>query len=166
MKNKTWKRWLFEVGMCLGTAAFTAVAMWWFLPLWLSASYLAVLMIHEMAHYLTAIKLGMEADLPIFIPLIFAVFGFTHMKLHEVDFSKLRKVALAGPIAGALTAIVLAVVAYLYAMMPMFWACLWLLAFQIWGALLGSDGRKYRAFRRASRKDTSEEVDYETAAVV
>jgi len=165
LKRKSAKRWLFEVGLCLGTAAVTAVAMWWFLPLWLAGSYLAVLMIHEMAHYLTALRLGMEVDLPVFVPLIIAVFGFTHMKFGN-DLSKLRKVALAGPIAGMAAATILAVLAYVYAMMPMFWACLWLLAFQIWGALLGSDGRKYRAFRRAQRKDTSDAQTDKVAAMV
>lgn len=166
MKNKSLKRWMLEIGLCLGTAAFTAVAMWWFLPLWLAGSYLAVLMVHEMAHYLTALRLGMEVDLPVFIPLIIAVFGFTHMKF-GTDLSKLRKVALAGPIAGGVVAVVLAAVAYIYAMMPMFWACLWLLAFQVFGATFGSDGRKYRFFRRAEAKDSQDaKPNYEAATVV
>lgn len=79
-----------------------------------SASILAILLTHEMGHFLTAKRHGIPATLPYFIPIPFTFFGtmgaLIRMDGRRATRKQLFDVGVAGPLAGALVAIPLSVI--------------------------------------------------------
>jgi membrane-associated protease RseP (regulator of RpoE activity) len=79
-----------------------------------SLSILAILLTHEMGHFLTARKHGIPASLPYFIPIPFTFFGtmgaLIRMDGRRATRRQLFDVGVAGPLAGALVAIPLSII--------------------------------------------------------
>jgi membrane-associated protease RseP (regulator of RpoE activity) len=68
-----------------------------------SVSLLAILLAHEMGHYLTARRYGVSASPPYFLPGLppFGTFGaFIRMRIREIDATRLFRIAVGGPYAG------------------------------------------------------------------
>lgn len=124
------------------TLAFSAFVLNFFLPSWMAAMILGVLVVHEFAHFFTAVRSGRQTYLPFFIPWIYGVIGATRVKGHEPVSD--QKIALAGPKMGAVVcAGAMATCAYL-GFWPGFWVAAWMLASQIYSGTFGGDGRRYR----------------------
>lgn len=74
-----------------------------------SAALLSILLAHELGHYLTARRLGVNVSYPFFIPMPFTPIGtmgaFISMKAPPPDRRALLAIAIAGPVAGMLVAI-------------------------------------------------------------
>lgn len=131
---------------CLGTAAATAAVLWWFVPLWLACTILSVVIAHEFGHYFSAVLQGDSAYLPFFIPLGIGVLGGTWI---DDDPEHGMRNALVGPAVGLFIALAVAVSAALVGFWPAFWAGCWMVLFQLYAVTFGSDGRKYKRFKRA-----------------
>lgn len=107
------------------TMLISILAYWWTSNLGLPGAvlFVALLLAHEMGHYWTARKLGIETSLPMFIPFLGAIIN---VRSKPEDAEKEAWMALAGPLLGALAA---------FACLPVyFWTGdkLWL-----WGASIG-----------------------------
>lgn len=104
---------------------------------------LLVLLAHEMGHYLAAKKTQAEPSLPIFIPLPFIFLAATRIK--NVTPKNAKQIAIAGPIAGALTALLFLLFATIYktVLLPVKYLLI-LLIQEIVTNYFGSDGKKYR----------------------
>lgn len=86
-----------------GSAAATAAVMYQFWPARALGVAGTVLVGHEFGHYVTAKAHKMDADPPIFIPLIIVMMGLTHVVPND-DSEAQRDVAVAGPVFGMITA--------------------------------------------------------------
>ncbi len=73
-KSKPWVNALLFALTCL-TTFFVATGEGWVRALMYSGGIMGILLAHEMGHYLTAKKNGVEATLPYFIPIPFPPFG-------------------------------------------------------------------------------------------
>jgi membrane-associated protease RseP (regulator of RpoE activity) len=97
-------------GRHIDTPGFSAATIW-LEALSYSLSLMAILLAHELGHYLTARRLGVHASLPFFLPLPFAsAFGtlgaFIRMRLdRQVPSHHLLRIAAYGPLAGFVVAL-------------------------------------------------------------
>lgn len=105
---------------------------------------LIVLIAHELGHYLVAKSHNLDARLPIFIPLPFILIAAT--KVPFTDRVTKRKILLAGPVAGALTALFLSILALLTgAIDAIVMSLLTMFITEIVFNFFGSDGRRFRS---------------------
>lgn len=104
---------------------------------------LLVLFAHEMGHYFAAKTTKAEPSLPIFIPLPFIFLAATRIK--NVNKTNAKQIAIAGPITGALTALLFLLFATVYktVLLPVKYLLI-LLIQEIVTNYFGSDGKKYR----------------------
>ena len=104
---------------------------------------LAVLLAHELGHYIIAHREHANPRLPFFIPLPFIMIAAT--KVQHTTRHTTRKIALAGPCAGALTALLLLVIAIVSgANVELITALVILLISEIVVNFVGSDGKRFR----------------------
>jgi hypothetical protein len=105
---------------------------------------LAVLIAHELGHYFVARRYHADPSLPIFLPLPFLLIAAT--KIKQVDRQTRRKIACAGPCAGAFSvAILLLFTIALGAAVDLLIFLVILLITEIVFNFFGSDGRRFRA---------------------
>lgn len=141
---------MFEAAVTVVSAAATAAVLYYLLPFWLGLMILTVLILHEFGHYFAAYLQRQVPDLPIFIPLVFTVFGMTRVHGMPMD-ERGQIILLWGPLVGLLAAIAFLIAAIIIAEIgsAMFIAAVWMIVFQLYSATLGSDGRKFWRIRRA-----------------
>jgi len=105
----------------------------------------AVLFVHELAHYLYAKSYNAEVRPPIFIPLPFVAIAFVRVKNlldeHKAD------VAISGMIFGALTILLFGLFNYYFNFVSNVVLALMLSAELIFN-IIGFDGSKYRRYRK------------------
>jgi Zn-dependent protease len=101
IKFKSYVFLLFKLKFLFSLFAFFGV--YWALAGWkFAVGFTACLFIHEMGHYITARRMGLKAELPIFLP------GFgAYVRWYNagVSLEQLSKIALAGPIYGLVAAL-------------------------------------------------------------
>lgn len=126
--------------------AFGAVyAMNLLFPFAVAAITMGVLITHEFGHYYSALLHDGDPCLPIIIPLGIGALGITRIRnLPQLSSRARRYVIAAGPIAGTLTAIALLPFAIVFGNKALVLTTLGVLAFEIYGGTLGSDGKKWR----------------------
>ncbi len=81
-----------------------------------SASLLGILFAHEMGHYLTARRFGVDVSPPYFIPSVppFGTFGaFIRLHVTKIPVGRLMKIAAYGPFAGMIVAVPVLIVGLL-----------------------------------------------------
>jgi len=108
--------------------------------------FLTVLLTHELGHYFFAKKYTDQVSLPIFIPIPFFAIAFTKVK-GLTNFAK-KRVSLAGPLVGSLTAILFIFANIIFrftSYIPLFVLLFGEIVFN-W---LGTDGSKYRSASRS-----------------
>jgi Zn-dependent protease len=108
--------------------------------------FLLVLLAHELGHYFIAKKHKAIVSLPIFLPLPFFAIALTKVK-NLVTFKSKRDVALAGPIVGASSALLILCLNILFkftSSMPILFLFLGELIFNY----IGSDGARYRQAKK------------------
>jgi len=104
---------------------------------------LLVLLAHEMGHYFVAKKHKAEPSLPIFLPLPFLIIAAT--KIKPPNKISIKHISLAGPLTGALTALLLLAFSILYKTIFLPTKYILILFIQeIIFNYFGSDGKKYR----------------------
>ena len=136
------KSHLIQATYFVGTVSLSALVLNWALPTWMAALVLGVVVVHEFAHYFTALSDGRKTYLPFFIPFIYGIIGGTRVKGHIPESD--MKIALAGPSASALVCAVAIAVFLQSGFMPGVWCATWLLVSQVYAGTFGGDGRKYR----------------------
>ena len=141
MFDKT-KQWI----KTIGTAAASAAVLYYFLPIWLGAFMLLVIIAHEFGHVLAAKYLGADAETPIFIPLGPLILGLSKIITDQADIHQF--VALAGPLAGAFIALALLVASLLVGFYSGVWAGAWMFSYEAYAITFGSDGKKFRKWRK------------------
>lgn len=110
---------------------------------------IAVLFVHEFAHYFTAKRYTKDVTLPFFIPIPFLLIAFT--KSSNLTHDQRSKVAIAGPIAGFLVALVFYFANLFFRLFSSKTIAL-IAFFEIFNNLIiGSDGRKYRKYKKLSK---------------
>lgn len=138
------KRLLLSVGSALGTAA---VAYALFPPL-VGAAAVSILFSHELGHIVVGKVAGGEPSPPYYIPLGWILIGVS--KIKGLSATARPWVALAGPSAGALMAAAILSIALWTGNVSLAWVAAAGLVFEIYAGSLGSDGRKFRAWRKAT----------------
>lgn len=99
-KAKTVFLVLFKLKFLLSFAAFFAVY-WAIYGLWFGAGFALSILIHEIGHVVAVKRLGLKADLPVFLP----GFGaYVRWQGFDVSAADRAQIALAGPLAGLLAA--------------------------------------------------------------
>lgn len=100
---------------------------------------IAVLLAHEYGHYLMALLLGAKPQMPFFMPIIFVWIGVTVVKrLHQ---SHKGFVALAGPLSGLTTSLLLAIISVMLGWHTGILACFAAGTMELFTMLTGPDGR-------------------------
>jgi Zn-dependent protease len=110
---------------------------------------IAVLVAHEFAHYFAARKYTKSVNLPLFLPFPFLLIGFTRSK--DLTYDQRSKVALAGPVAGFIVAL-----SFYFANLFFRFFSSKVLAFVAFfeifnNLIIGSDGKKYRKYKKLSK---------------
>lgn len=131
-----------------GTLALSGYVLQYFLPLWLAGAILSTFFVHEMGHYITALREKRKVDLPFFVPFIWGVAGATRIYDRGSYPESDARIHMAGPSWGFLWAIAGAAVAAWYGFAAAGWAFLWLAVFNLWHGTFGSDGRFYAAMKK------------------
>ncbi len=99
-KAKTALILLFKLKFLLSFAAFFGVY-WALYGLWFGAGFAISILIHEIGHVIAVKRLGLKADLPVFLP----GFGaYVRWQGFNIGLADRAKIALAGPLAGLLAA--------------------------------------------------------------
>ena len=98
IKIKTWLFLLFKLKFLISFLAFFGI--YWALFGWkFAAGFLACLFIHEMGHYVSVRRLGLKAELPVFLPMMGA---YVRWYGQGVSLEDLASISLAGPLYGLL----------------------------------------------------------------
>jgi Zn-dependent protease len=101
-KAKTAFLLLFKLKFLLSFAAFFGVY-WALYGIWFGAGFALSILIHELGHVVAVRRLGLKADLPVFLP----GFGaYVRWQGFAISLADRAKIALAGPLAGFLAACV------------------------------------------------------------
>jgi Zn-dependent protease len=101
-KAKTALLLLFKLKFLLSFAAFFGVY-WALYGLWFGAGFAISILIHELGHVIAVKRLGLKADLPVFLP----GFGaYVRWQGFNISLPARAEIALAGPLAGLLAACV------------------------------------------------------------
>ena len=101
-KAKTVFLLLFKLKFLLSFAAFFGVY-WALYGLWFGAGFALSILIHELGHVIAVKRLGLKADLPVFLP----GFGaYVRWQGFDISLADRAGIALAGPLAGLLAACV------------------------------------------------------------
>jgi hypothetical protein len=135
----------------VATLSLSVYVMRLFLPAWLVFMFAIVTVLHELAHYITALRYGQEPNMPYFIPLVYAFVGATYVE--GEDPTAHMTISLIGPIVGMAVAATLAAACAYLRFFPGMIAALWLLAFQIFHFTFGGDGRRHRRYQRAANRN-------------
>lgn len=105
----------------------------------------AVLFVHELAHYFYAKSFGAKVKPPIFIPLPFIAVAFVKVKdlldQHKPD------VALSGMIFGALTIFIYSLFNYYHNFLN-YYVLILMIVFELLFNIIGFDGSKYRRYKK------------------
>ena len=160
-RRRSNRRAAFETFYFVGTTVATAAVLYAMLPVWLGGAFLGMHLIHEMGHYAVLAHFDQKPWLPFFIPLFFIVRGTTAYEGEDPE--HLRKAALAGPLAGLVFALAMAAFCLWMGFIDGAFAAGWLALYNVYAALLGSDGRDYRRYTRAWREASVPEEDLVSA---
>jgi Zn-dependent protease len=99
-KAKTAFLVLFKLKFLLSFAAFFGVY-WALFGVWFGAGFALSILIHELGHFVAVKRLGLKADLPVFLP----GFGaYVRWQGFEIGLADRAGISLAGPLAGLLAA--------------------------------------------------------------
>jgi Zn-dependent protease len=101
IKAKSYLFLIFKLKFLLGFLAYFAI--YWALFGWqFAVGFLLMLFIHEMGHYVTVKRMGLRAELPMFVPLMGA-----YVRWYGQGISKenIARIALAGPVFGLAAAV-------------------------------------------------------------
>lgn len=107
---------------------------------------LMAIVVHEFAHYIFAKAKGADVSYPLFIPLPFIVIGLT--SAYNLDDSFKSQVAIVGMIFAALFYLMLIIAIVIIPIFNPFTFVMFMI-FEIIFNLIGSDGAKYRQYRKA-----------------
>lgn len=103
--------------------------------------FLLVLLSHELGHYFFAKRYTKDVSLPFFLPIPFVAIAFT--KIKNLTLKAKKKVALAGPLVGVITSILIILFNSVFNIFP-YPPLFFLLFGEIIFNWFGSDGAKYR----------------------
>lgn len=125
-------------------------------PTIVAISVIAVLVAHELGHFLTGIYFQKKAWLPFFVPFVFFIIGMTYIP----DSKHIPWVAIAGPLAGISTALIIAIFAFSLDLPLLFTVCMWMIVHELVSATVGKDGAMFRrAIRLRIQEKTTHEID-------
>ena len=144
MKNKFFKK-IPKLFWTVSSLAAVAAINYALIPTPFVFIALMVLLVHELAHYFMAKKLGAEVTLPVFIPLPFIAIAFT--KIKGLSSKSKMKVALTGPITGFITALLLIILNSIFKIISPL-ALIVLAVGEILFNYIGNDGKKYRSAKK------------------
>ena len=144
MKNKFFKK-IPKLFWTVSSLAAVAAINYTLIPTPFIFIALAVLRVHELAHYFMAKKLGAEVTLPVFIPLPFIAIAFTKVK--GLSNKSKMKVALMGPVTGFITAFLLVILNFIFKVVSPV-ALIALALGEILFNFIGNDGKKYRSAKK------------------
>ena len=82
--------------MLLSVGVYALLFGWWY-----AVGFVALLLVHEMGHYVAARRLGMNVGLPTFIPFVGA---WIELKDQPLSVAQEARIAFAGPLAGTVAA--------------------------------------------------------------
>lgn len=142
-----------QTAVFVGSVALTYGVMQYFLPLWLNLMMISVSVIHELTHFIVAVRRKQDPRLPFFIPWVYGITSATYVD--KTDPVHGQNIALAGPMAGIVVAIAWGIGSGLIGFTPGVYAAAWVLAQQIFYGTFGSDGRHYRRFGKVIATDVS-----------
>lgn len=106
-----------------------------------------VLFVHELAHYFYAKANGAKVTMPVVLPLPF--FAVAFVKVDNLLNKYKSEVAISGLVFGSLTISFITAFNYIFTFIP-FYLLFMLFSFEIIFNLIGSDGSKYRRYRKYS----------------
>lgn len=122
------------------------------LTLTTAAAIIMVVVVHEYGHYITAIILDEPATPPRFIPIPFVgILGFT--KIPKVNLKSHRYISLAGPIAGAVTAGVIVIIAYTFGIELSIGFITLVAIYEILSGTVFNDGKQFRKINKMIREE-------------
>jgi len=151
MKKITWS--VIQIGWFMGSIAASAAIMLVFYPYWILIIMLAVLIAHELGHFGAAKLLNTKTALPMFIPLGPLAIGATWIPTK--DFSKIRAIAMAGPLAGTLVSAAMLIAFMLVGSTLGALFAGGMAVREIFAATFGSDGRKFRKAKEGTKVVTN-----------
>jgi Zn-dependent protease len=99
-KAKTALLLLFKLKFLLSFAAFFGVY-WAIYGLWFGAGFALSILVHEFGHVIAVKRLGLKADLPVFLP---GLGAYVRWQGFDISLASRAEIALAGPLAGLLAA--------------------------------------------------------------
>lgn len=144
MKNKFFKK-IPKLFWTVSSLAALAAINYTLIPTPFIFIALVVLLVHELAHYFMAKKLGAEVTLPIFIPLPFIAIAFTKAK--GLSNKSKMKVALIGPLTGFIASVLLILLNFILKIISPI-ALIILALTEILFNFIGNDGKKYRSAKK------------------
>lgn len=106
----------------------------------------AVLFVHELAHYYYAKSAGAQVSFPIILPIPF--FAIAFVKVKNLLNKYKSEVAISGLLFGSLTISFIAAFNYIFSFIPFYFLAL-LFSFEFLFNFIGSDGSKYRRYRKS-----------------
>jgi len=108
---------------------------------------LAVLIAHELGHYITARINNADADLPYFIPIPIVSIGVTRIRnMKHLPSHIAKKIVAYGPITGFIAAFYLLLLSFIYTSLPTL-PLLFVCASEVIFNYFGFDGTKYRQIK-------------------
>ena len=139
------KRKVASTGLTVGTALGSAALMYQLYPASMVFISMAALIAHEYGHYLAALMHDGAPDHPVFIPLIIGSIGLTRVRnLPNLPARTKRYIILAGPTAGAMSALFMLPFAIMSGNPVLLWGVLLAMAWEIYNGTLGSDGKRWK----------------------
>lgn len=135
-----------QAGLTVATAAVSAAVLYAIYPPGVALAVLAVVIAHEMGHYMTA-RGFTRAAYPVFVPLVFFLVGVTLVQSTD-DLMKMIDVYRAGPVWGMLCAAALFVLSLAIANYYLAGCVVSLAFWEIYAVSFGGDSKRIRNARR------------------
>lgn len=152
-KRTITKRNIAQAVYFTGTVALTYFVMDYFLPMWLNLMLISVVIIHEMTHFIVAVRRKQDPRLPFFVPWVYGITGATW--IGEDDPVHGQNIALAGPLAGMIVSAFWGIGSAIVGFTPGIYAAAWVFAQQVFIGTFGGDGRRYKRYGKRIAADAT-----------
>lgn len=119
-----------------------------------------LLLIHELGHYLTARRYGLEKSLPFFIPFPFFLIGVTLVKdtFANISEESRKAISISGAFSAAVSLVLLIFFNFYYKVFSMYFLISALLG-EIFFNYIGSDGKRYRSLALNEKKNLHQNIE-------